>query len=59
MSDELIKQYQLTGSKEIENQLLENHKDYIHANIAKWRGIVPDAVLFAHGKHYAPCRAYA
>ncbi len=53
MTNELIKQYQDTNSKEIENQLLDLHKDYIHANIAKWKGIVPDAVLFAHGKNYA------
>ena len=53
MTDELIKQYQQTGSKEIENQLLDLHKDYIRANVNKWAGIIPQTVLEAHGKNYA------
>lgn len=53
MTDALIKQYQLTGSKELENQIMENHKGYIQANINKWGGVLPQATLNAYGNHYA------
>lgn len=53
MTDELIKQYQQTNSKELEDQLLDLHKNYIHANIAKWKGAIPDPIIFAYGKKYA------
>lgn len=53
MSNLLIQEYQKTGSKEIENQLLDLHKNYIRANINKWSGIIPQSILDAYGKHYA------
>lgn len=53
MSNELILQYQKTNDKEIGDQLLDLHKDYIKANINKWDGILPSSVLQAYGKHYA------
>lgn len=53
MTNDLIRQYQETNSKEIEDQLLDIHKDYIKANINKWSGPLPQAVLDAHGKNYA------
>lgn len=53
MSIDLIKQYQETKSKEIGDQLLDLHKDYIQANVNKWAGVVPQTVLDAYGKRYA------
>jgi DNA-directed RNA polymerase specialized sigma subunit len=53
MSNELIKQYQETGDKQIGEQLLNIHKDYIRSNINKWSGSVPQIVLDTHGKHHA------
>ena len=53
MSNELILQYQKTNDKEIGDQLLDLHKDYIRANVNKWDGILPLSVLQAYGKHYA------
>ena len=53
MTNDLIRQYQETGSKEMEDQLFDLHKSYIQANINKWSGVLPEAVLQAYGKHYA------
>lgn len=54
MTNELIKEYQQNpGNKEIEQKLFEAHGPYIQANINKWQGILPDAVLNAYGKKYA------
>jgi RNA polymerase primary sigma factor len=53
MTNDLIRQYQETGSKEVEDQLFDLHKSYIQANINKWSGVLPEAVLQAYGKHYA------
>lgn len=53
MSNELILQYQQTNNKELEDQLLDLHKNYIQANVNKWDGVLPQSVLRAYGKHYA------
>lgn len=53
MSNELILQYQKDPTKENEQKLFDTYSPYINANINKWKGIVPDAVLHAHGKHHA------
>jgi len=54
MSNELIAQYQADPSnKEIEQKLLNEYGPYIKSNINKWTGPIPQAVLEAHGKHYA------
>jgi len=53
MSNELILQYQKNPTKEYEDQLLDLHKDYIRANINKWDGIIPKAIIDIYGKQYA------
>jgi DNA-directed RNA polymerase specialized sigma subunit len=53
MSNELILEYQSNPTKENEQKLLDTYAPYIKANINKWKGVVPDPVISAHGKHYA------
>jgi DNA-directed RNA polymerase specialized sigma subunit len=53
MSNELILQYQKNPTKENGQLLLDAYSPYIKANINKWRGIIPDAVLTTYGNHYA------
>lgn len=53
MSNDLILSYQQTGDKKIGDQLLDLHKNYIKANVNKWSGILPQAVMEAHGKQLA------
>ena len=49
----LISQYQKDQSEENENKVLEAHRPYIQANINKWKGALPDAVLNTYGRSYA------
>jgi DNA-directed RNA polymerase specialized sigma subunit len=54
MTDELISQFQKEPSnKEFQAAVLHAHKDYIQANINKWKGVLPDPVIDAYGKKYA------
>lgn len=54
MTNELILEYQTNpGNKELQQKLFEAHGPYIQANINKWQGVLPDAVLNAYGKKYA------
>lgn len=54
MTNELILEYQKNpGNKELQQKLFEAHGPYIQANINKWQGVLPDAVLNAYGKKYA------
>lgn len=53
MSNELILEYQKTGDKKLEDQLLAIHAPYIKANINKWAGSLPQPVIEAHGKNFA------
>jgi DNA-directed RNA polymerase specialized sigma subunit len=54
MSDELIAQFQKhPNDKELQSALLEKHKDYIQANVNKWKGVLPDPVIDAYGKKFA------
>lgn len=54
MSNELIQLYQSNiNDKEAEQKLLSEYRPYIQANINKWSGVLPQAVIEAHGKKYA------
>lgn len=54
MADELISQFQKEPSnKELQASVLNAHKDYIQANVNKWKGVLPDSVIDAYGRKYA------
>jgi hypothetical protein len=54
MSNDLILQFQKDPSnKQLEQELLNQHKNYIQSHINKWKGVLPDPVMDAYGKKYA------
>ena len=54
MLNDLILQFQKDPSnKQLEQELLNQHKNYIQSHINKWKGVLPDPVMDAYGKKYA------